>query len=472
MPSPRVPDAVLVGNNLAVLVAAAELGSAGREVVLITDGRPAGGHFRGLRVADTDFDIGMVTLEQLGSGSAGPADGPDLAEYRADRRYDWTRFADLVDRWQERHVELRRVPTPEVLVEGRRWPDHLMTDRLDVVATLGSPPSTLVSRDDPAHVSNKTTGAAFDVLTYQEAAVLAHGPDVQRRLVTPFAEKVLGPALGPLLARYHRVAWLPLYWPETVADVCAGRPTAVTEHAFWTTSTGSVGELVRALERRVAALPTVTVDLATVDSLVPAAGGWQVRTSAGGVFVHPQPVLGLAHDRVAALLGIPAVPRPGGSPVTVLFALVRGSAIREPVACLLVADPEFLTYRVTDQDLAAGLDPEWRRVTVEAGPEANRLTAEGADVSVLLVAELCRLYGMDAGTMDADHPDVRVLRTMTAAGALSVPSAAVVAADRAAAEAILDACPTALLTGALLGTAVNSLGDQVVHGLAVAQRLG
>ncbi len=64
-------DALLVGNNLAVLVAAAELGEAGRDVVLVTDGRPPGGHFRGLRVAGTDFDIGMVTLEQLGGGRAG-----------------------------------------------------------------------------------------------------------------------------------------------------------------------------------------------------------------------------------------------------------------------------------------------------------------------------------------------------------------------------------------------------------------
>lgn len=462
-------DALLVGSNLAVLVAAAELGNAGREVRLVTDGRPPGGHFRGLRVADTDVDIGMVTVEQLGAAAAG-GDQPDLAGYDPDRRYDWTRFAGLVDRWQDAHVELRRAPTPEVLVGGRRWPDHLMTDRLDVLAALGVPPEAVLPRDDPAHAAHKTTGPAFDTLGYTAAAEANHGAELQRRLVTPFAEKVLGPALESLLARYHRTAWLPLYWPQTVVDACAGRPTAVAEHPFSTTSSGFVGELVRALERRVAAMPNVVVDQSPVDALAPVATGWQVRTAAGA-WTHARPVLGMAHDRVRTLLGLPEAARAPGASVTLLVCLVRATAIRQPTACLLVADPAFTAYRVTDQDLMGGLDPAWHRVVVEAGHEADRRAAAGEDVTGLLTAELCRLLGVDPGPDGTGSADVQVLRTVRAPGALAVPTVASVAADRAAREAVLERCPAALLTGALLGTGLNSLGDQVVQGLAVAERL-
>ena len=466
-------DALLVGNNLAVLVAAAELGEAGRDVVLVTDGRPPGGHFRGLRVAGTDFDIGMVTLEQLGGGRpAGAEPGP--ADYRPDRRYDWTRFAGHVDRWQGAHAELRRTPTPEVLVEGRRWPDHLMSDRLDVLAALGEPPPSVLSRADPVHASHKTTGPAFDALTYTAAAAANHGETLQRRLVTPFAAKVLGPLLDDLLALYHRAAWLPLYWPETVTAACAGEPTAVAEHPFWTTASGFVGEVVRDLERRVAALPTVRVDPGTVESLAAVPGGWEVRTATGGSRVHPQPVLGLAPDRAAELLGLPAPPRSPGASVTVLCCTVRAAAVRDPAACLLVADPDLRAHRVTDQDLMAGRDVEERRVTVEAGHAVEEPAASGADVAGLLVAELCRLLGIEpsAAGPDGGHPDVRVLRTLRAPGALAVPTAASVAAARAARDALQDACPSALLTGALLGPGLNSLGDQVVQALGVAERLG
>ncbi len=462
-----MPDALLVGNNLAVLVAAAELGAAGRDVVLATDGRPPGGHFRGLRVADTDFDIGMVTLEQLGGGRPSDA-GPGPADYRPDRRYDWTRFAGLVDRWQEAQAELRRTPTPEVRVEGRRWPDHLMSDRLDVLATLGEPPPAVLPREDPVHASQKTTGAAYERLTYAEAAAANHGTALQQRLVTPFARKVLGPALDDLLALYHRAAWVPLYWPETVTAACAGEPTAVAEHPFWTTSSGFVGEVVRGLERRVAAMPTVVVDPSPVEALTAVAGGWEART-AGGTWTHRQPVLGLAADRAAALLGAPVPPRSPGASVTVLCCTVRSAAVREPAACLLVADDDHTAYRVTDQDLMAGRDAEWRRVTVEAGHAADALAARDVDVAEVLTAELRALLGTDP---DGGDSDVRVLRTLRAPGALAVPTATAVAAAREARAALQEACPPALLTGALLGPGLNSLGDQVVLALGVAERLG
>jgi len=106
-----VAEVVLVGNNLAVLVAAAELGTAGREVVLLTDGRAAGGHFRGLPVEGTDFDIGAVLLDRAPpTGAAGEPD-TDPRTYAPERRYDWTRFGALVDDWVAGQVGTRRTPT-------------------------------------------------------------------------------------------------------------------------------------------------------------------------------------------------------------------------------------------------------------------------------------------------------------------------------------------------------------------------
>jgi hypothetical protein len=454
-------DALLVGNNLAVLVAAAELGADGREVVLVTDGRPPGGHFRGLRLPEADFDIGMVLLEAAGDRSS----DTDPTGYRPRVRYDWTRFGALVDRWQTGLVRPVRTPTPEVLVDGLRWPDHLITNRLDVLADGGFEAPPPLPRDDPRHASIKVTSPAYDQLLYCEAAQLNHGKDVQSRLIDPFGAKLLGSAYDGLLARYHRAAWLPLYWPESLTDAAAGRSSGLAEYPFWTTGSGFVGDVVRALEQRLAGMPNVQVCDATVATLTRSGDRWVLHTDAR-TWTHPSPVLGVGRDRLEALLGLPVSPRAPGASVVVMCTLVRGSAMTEPVGCLSVVDRDVAAYRVTDQDLLAGRDPEWHRVTVEAGPAVAERHRSGEDTSVELQAELTRLLGAGPGT-DA----VRVIKTIAAQGAVPAPTGASLAAETAACDVLADACPGALFTGALLASGATSMNDQVVQGFAVAAQL-
>ena len=444
-------DALLVGNNLAVLVAAVELADAGAEVVLVTDGRPPGGHFRGMGIEGTDFDLGMVLLERTGV----TATAPDLSTYQPRVRNDWTRFGALVDSWLERRVALRRTPTPECLLEGTRWPDFLIANRLDVLSGGNFTPPPPLPRDDPQHAAQKVTSTAYDTLTYAEAAVLNHGADIQERLIEPFARKLLGPAgTGDALARYHRAGWLPLYWPETLAAACAGGPSVLTEYPFWTTETGFVGDLVRALERRLAMAHDVTVEGAAVESMHLSDGRVEVRTQ-DDAWTSDRPVLGLAHDRLQTLLGLPATVKPAGASVVLTCCLVRGPAMRNPVGCLTVLDESLQTYRLTDQDRLAGLDPEWHRVVVEAG----------AGPSAAPVDELVALLGISSGD------DVRVVKTLTARNAVSMPTAASLAVDQSARSALSEALPAVLLTGTLLGQASASMNDQIVQGLATAKEL-
>lgn len=458
-----MPDAVLVGANLAALVAARELAAAGRDVVLLTDGRPVGGHFGGVRVDGVALDVGMVTLERP---ERGPHGDPPLTGYDPDRRYDWTRFAGRVDRWQAGRTELRRTPTPQVLLAGGRWPDHLMSDRLDALAGA-APPDPLLADDDPRHARGKTASPAYDELDYRSASLANHGPDVHRRLVEPFLTAVLGPAADQLLARHHRAAWLPLYWPATVAAATAGAATGVAEHPFWTTAGGRVGELVDGLRTELADLG-VLVDDHPVRSVRRVPAGLEV-SSAGGAWVHPSPVLGLPAGRARDLLGLPPAPRGPAVDIGVLCCLVRSEAVTDPAGCVLLADGASVAHRVTDQDAQAGRDTAWRRVTVETGAASGTVPDPGRR----MVQDLVRVLGLPAADVAADgtgHPDVRVLRLLRAPGALGVPTAASVAGDRTGRDELRDR--GVLPTGALLGTGLASLADQVVQGLAVAERLG
>lgn len=286
------PDAVLVGNNLAVLVAAAQLGASGRRVVLLDDGRRPGGHFRGMRVDDHDFDLGMVLLEQAPAGLE-----RDVTGYRPEVRNDWVRFGALVWDWIESCVSTRRAPTPECLVEGRRGPDHLIANRLDVFSAAGAPAPIPLAPADDRHASNKLTAPVYDTLTYADAARLNHGEALHERFVEPFLRKLLGVSSDALLARYHRAAWVPLYWPETLAAACQGRAELLPEYPFWTTSSGFVGELVRRLESDVAALENVTVHSSPVARIALEGATCTVTAEDGARWSTPRPALGLAPDR-------------------------------------------------------------------------------------------------------------------------------------------------------------------------------
>ena len=456
-----LPDALFVGANLAALVAAEALVTAGRSVVLLTDGRPPGGHLRGLTAEDAVFDVGMVLLEPTGRPDA----VADPRGYRPEVRYDWTRSGGLVDAWVAERVEPVRTPTPQMHLSGRTLPDFLVADRLDVLAGSGLRAPAPVGPDDPRHASAKRTGAAYDRLTYAEAARANHGDDVHRRLVAPFATKLLGAAQEGLLARHHRSTWLPLYWPGTVRAGLAGQPVELPEAHFAIPASGAVADLVRGLEQRLTDAPGCVVDTSRLVTWTADPTGSLVRTAGGSVWSHPTPVVGLPTARAGELLELPA-PAPGpAADVLAVCCLVRADAIGAPVSCLSVVDPEFLAYRVTDQDVAAGLGPGWHRVVVEAGPVAVARSRAGEDVSVELAAEAARLLGVQ------DPGDVRVVRTLAVPGAVPAPTAVSVASHAEAVQRVADRAPGLRRTGVLLGTGVSSLNDQVVQGLAVAAEL-
>ena len=67
---PNAADVILLGNNLALMVAARELAAQGQSVVMLSDGKRPGAHFTGMRVENHDFDIGMVLFEAIRGGEA------------------------------------------------------------------------------------------------------------------------------------------------------------------------------------------------------------------------------------------------------------------------------------------------------------------------------------------------------------------------------------------------------------------
>lgn len=455
---------LLAGNNLAVLVAAHALARRGRPVTLLTDGRAPGGHFAGMQIDGSDFDIGMVMLERP---PVAPDAAPGRPPYRPQVRNDWTRFAADVARWMDTHVALRRVATPTVQVEGRSGPDYLIANRLDLLAGTGGGALQAPGPDDGRHPSHKVAGPAYEHLSYAEAAALHHGVDWHGRWIEPFVRKLLDAGSQDFLARYHRTGWVPLYYPETLDAARRGELVALPEYPFFTTPGGFVGEVVAQLAADIVRTPGCRIERAPLTGLRHDGGRWHLQCE-GTQAAASQVALGLAPERLQALLGLPAAAPQRAASVALLFARVRAAAIGRPLGCHMVVEPAFASYRVVDQDALAGRDAGWHRVVIEASPRALAERA-GSDAPAALQAvladELRTLLQLPA------EADLQVLKCFVARGALVLPTAEAVTQGRSSAAAFAEATPGACLSGALLGFGVASFNDQIVQGLQIAEEL-
>ncbi len=449
---------LIAGNNLAALVAAVELAERGIPPTVLTDGRTLGGHFAGMQVNGDAYDLGMVLLEKLPSTER----GAQLATYRSEVRNDWTRFGDLAASWLDEQLSLRRAPTPQCLLDSRLWPDYLIANRLDAFANAGVAAPDWLDRSDPRHAGQKNFGAAYDNLSYSEAARLNHGHAVHDHYVEPFVRKLLNVSSAEMLARYHRAAWVPLFYPQTLSEALRGEPVRLPEYTFWVPDTSHVGSLVGHL---IARLTNHSVQLVTkpLNELKRTGHRWVVGTEDGRAWSAPRLVLGLAPERVRSLIGLSALSPLVGASVTLLMARVKSTAIRRDSSCLMVVDEDYAAYRLTDQDALAGRDPYWHKVVIEANPERVALIAPEEPLETVLKRELALLLAVD------NPESMQIAKCFTARNALMIPTTACVSQAAGSHADLVEALPGVSLTGALLGYGVASLNDQIVQGLKIAE---
>ena len=453
---------LLVGNGFAILAAAVELVLQGKQVTILTDGKTLGGHFAGLNLDGIDFDIGMVFVEE----SSVIEPGANLNSYDPNRRNDWTRFGDRASNWIRSKVDLVRAQTPMCMVSGTLIPDYLIANRLDGLTCKLSPKA--LSRIDPRHSIHKSNFGAYETLTYAEAAFHNHGHDWHQTYIDPFVKKVFGVHSTEFLARFHRAAWAPLYYPETLKMASLGQSTGLPEYPFWTTPNGFVGQLVRNLCEILSKSPKVYINNRSLRAISRSGGVWAISTADGELHQSRQLAIGMPAERICNLLGVQVAKTLPAASVSLLLAIVKADHIRSPHGCTMIVEGSYATYRLTDHDVVAGLSPSWHRIVIEASPLSLAKLHPGKSMEAALLDELANLLGIDLH--DAHNIGaIRILRCFTAQNTLPIPTTELVSQASEMATLLAKAAPGAKLTGSLLGYGVASLNDQLIQALTISQ---
>ncbi|MBX3637388.1 MAG: hypothetical protein KF683_18625 [Rubrivivax sp.] len=481
-PASRDEPLVIVGNALAGLVAATQRARQGLPTVLVNPGGPWGGHFAGLQAGGRRWDAGMVLYEFSSFRAADEA--PDLASYDPARRNDVGRFLGVVRDWVQGRQRTQVIPAPEMLLDGRRRPDLLLANGWDALPGLPGAAQmreqiAALPREGRWHPRHKagwprdgSDGAASPLL-YETVARRAHGDALHDTVFAPFIRKVLDRETSGLAALYHRIAWLPLFWPETLAAVLDGQAPALPVTQF----SHPVGEPVSALVARLVAELEAS-GLVALHQEAPTAlhvgGGVVTLSFAQGVRVAArqlawaappalalalagEPVTGEAEDRLPLLIGLLRLPR---------------AALPRRWSVMHLTDPGLGSYRVSDATVNAGdLTGPLADIAVEANPgwfarvHPQAMAAQDeAAVLRAMVADLVAAGLVQPGT-EANFGKLLRLR-----GALPLPTPRSLHHGLQAQARLRALLPDAALLGPAAGVFVSSFADQVVQGLALAAR--
>jgi hypothetical protein len=234
-------------------------------------------------------------------------------------------------------------------------------------------------------------------MSLDEASAANHGPAFHARLIAPVCEKIRPEGAGDVVAALRRKLWMPLYWPRTVAQACAGEQVAFRpERPFHTVTPGGTGELVHLLLARIEAASRVRITRHDGVSAVTAeaGGGVRIRLADGAETVARRPILALAAGELFAAAGVQY------DPARVHSALAWVEVAEDDLLALPgfvhVVDPEVELFRVTpgERDGGAGrriLCLELRHdvakpaadVAARSGLERTGLLREGAPIDLL-----------------------------------------------------------------------------------------
>ena len=185
------------GGSLTAVNSVRILLDANHKVYWYKMGEQVLGHFGGIKIGDDLIDLGMVFLEYGTIDVANPKTSKFPESNMALNAF----LPDLAVR-------------PAVVKsfhDGAFVEDIIISDNLELLKHQNFR-SRLLSQ----HPREKASNDYFEQQSY-ETVCSTMFPEFYNRYLRCFAEKVTSARQMDLSARYHRAAWLPLYYPETIA---------------------------------------------------------------------------------------------------------------------------------------------------------------------------------------------------------------------------------------------------------------
>ncbi|MDO8961787.1 MAG: FAD-binding protein [Methylophilus sp.] len=460
---------VVVGNALAGMVAALELAEQGKQVTLVNPGGPLGGYFAGLQIDGVMFDAGLVKFEL--DGYLNQAKWSELASYDPTLRNDVGRFLNIVHEWALKYSPLHQFDMPKMMVHGAVYDDVILSNAYHSFSQLPFAQNCIAelqqSQPEPSiHARQKVNGTAYDTLDYATASIANHGKTMHENIIAPYLLKAQGVTADRMLARYHRVAWLPLFYPETLLESYQGKPVSLAPTKFHYPKLSSVGAIVTKVKQELLAHKNIHYVTQAVQQVTKSEEGWQVRC-AETVLDATDLVWTYQPSQLLKCLGLqPTAVQETKSAIAVSFFRIKKADIRNVYTLLNVVDLNCSLYRITNQTACAEDHGDFMNIAAEFNTDYFRkLYGDATDDAFIiekLLAELAQMQLIAEDTV----PVIAAIKRIP--GGFLVPDAAARDAWEQDQRTIIQHYPEIALLAMSSGFFATSLNDQVVQGLHYA----
>lgn len=465
---------VIVGNGIAAMVAAYELGRRGSKVTLVNPAPNWGGHFSSKRINGYDFDLGMVGFEFTGFHKS---PSRDTLLYDSRRRNDVARFCALAQEYVEDIIPVHQARAPLMIWNEQVFPDVLMGNDLGVLKSLPADTRTVIADevnailanpDRSRHAARKVDNPLYLSMSYEEASIANHGKTFHRLFIDPFAGKLFEGGARRFAANYHRCLWMPLYYPETLLAAMGPAPHDITT-LFHYPAAGRVGALAETLLRHLQELPSVSIRTSAVVS-VEGTGPYTVVLTDGAVLEANELAWG---QDLANLLRLSRSGEPRlhqhkfeKTAATFGFFAVDRRRLRLPFSSLFVLDPKYFIYRISNLSDAGGTDEDVARLVMECSSHFyGDAPADNARMAGQIAQEMLQL-----GLIE-DESAILMRESYSVPAIMPVPNRIDHELFWESYDLVRRLQPKLKLIGPASGYLITTLNDQVIQGIKVSKEV-
>jgi hypothetical protein len=457
---------MLIGNSLSSMIAATLLARRGINVVVVNGSPNWGGHFSSVECGGCLWDAGMVLHEFTAYNIQ--HDIQSIHTYDSAVRYDAGRFCAVVRDFVHSYQHTSEIAAPAMYVEGQVLPDLLIANQLNALGQLPFASAMqaqllqLVKAKGVLHASRKHVAPDFQQYSYTEASLANHGSAFHDKVIEPFCRKVLDMDAAAIPALYHRAAWLPLIYPETLLSYLQGEPQRLPATSFSYPVGATVGDLARQLMDEMKKSPRITLIAQHPRAIIAQGDGYRVEFAGHEAVPAQKLAWSSSVGELLKALALPSqVEEFERTSIVLGFLRVPAHDLKMSFSVLNIVESELSIYRVMNQSLCAGEDSAFVRLVVEAN--AARLPVDGGKDGVnwgdAMVEDLLRASILRSGVA----VERAGIRKMT--NSLMRPTFVNERAWARESAVVREVAPQIELLGPASGFFTSSFNDQVVQAL-------
>ena len=472
---------VFVGSSLSMMIGALELANKGIKVAILNNSKNWGGHFSTINLNDTDYDGGMVLYEFTSFNSSADSDQEsDILTYDPWKRNDSGRFCNLIYKFVSKYVNTHKIDAPKMYLNGITFDDALIANNLNCLKNISFHDNaekeleTICNTTDrhPLHASNKATSDLFKTKSYEEASLINHGSTIHQELIEPFCKKLINCSSKDIIALYHRVPWLPLYYPETLLSYIQNKPQQLPSTEFSYPIGHCAGDFAKRLLAKIQTNENIYLNTSNrlLEIEVNDLGEYELKLDSEKSLFTNQLAWGAENSALLTALGISEKHQTYEKcSVALLFLKLPSERVLQKFTVLNVIDANVATYRITNQTQCAGINTPnvnlVSEINIDYAESILGCPANEQELIKLMLNELSKL-GVIATVENQELVILKQLKNI-----LMIPNQKNREKFMIENEAILNIAPNIHLLGPSSGFFSSSFNDQVVQGIKLASEL-